>query len=86
MWRLLQRVGVEVHQCTGEPLMPRQGLRGVRCDKQFTAVRADSPALRPSDRMQRDYTAQRPNQLWVLGFTYVPTWSGMGFPAFVTDV
>ena len=41
---------------------------------------------RPPDLVERDFTAARPNQLWVVDFTYVPTWSGMAFTAFVTDV
>jgi putative transposase len=51
-----------------------------------TPTRPDPPAARPPDLVERDFTASRPNQLWVVDFTYVPTWSGMAFTAFVTDV
>lgn len=86
VWRLLKREGVIVARCTVERLMRQQGLRGIRRGKQFVTTRPDSSALRPPDRVQRHFTAEYPNQLWVVDFTYVPTWSGMGFTAFVTDV
>jgi putative transposase len=86
VWRLLKRDGVNVARCTVERLMRQRGLRGVRRGRQFITTRPDPAAERPPDRVKRDFTAQRPNQLWVVDFTYVPTWSGMGFTAFVTDV
>src|SRR5581483_9323153 len=46
----------------------------------------DAAAARPPDLVDRNFTAERPNLLWVVDFTYVPTWSGMAFTAFVTDV
>ena len=86
IWRLLKRDGIIVARCTVERLMRRQGLRGIRRGKQFITTRADASASRPPDLVERCFTASRPNQLWVVDFTYVPTWSGMGFTAFVTDV
>ena len=86
MWHLLCREGIAVARCTVERLMRRQGLRGVRRGKKFITTRPDDRALRPIDHVQRCFTADRPNQLWVVDFTYVPTWSGMAFTAFVTDV
>ena len=86
VWRLLNRKGVIVARCTVERLMGQQGLRGVRRGKQFIATRPDAAATRPPGRVQRHFTAERPNQLRVVDITYVPTWSGMGFTAFVTDV
>ena len=86
MWRLLHRQGIVVARCTVERLMRRQGLRGIRRGKQFATTRPDERATRPPDHVNRDFTACRPNQLWVVDFTYVPTWSGMAFTAFVTDV
>jgi len=82
----MTRDGVDVARCTVERLMRRHGLRGVRRGKQFVTTRPDPAAARPPDRVKRNFTAGRPNQLWVVDFTYVPTWSGMGFTAFVTDV
>ena len=86
MRHLLRREGTVIARCTLERLMRRQGLRGVRRGKQFITTKADVAAARPEDRVNRNFTACRPNQLWVVDFTYVPTWSGMAFTAFVTDV
>lgn len=86
IWRLLRREGIMVARCTVERLMRQQGLRGIRRGKQFVTTRPDSSSSRPPDHVKRDFTADRPNQLWVVDFTYVPTWSGMAFTAFVTDV
>jgi putative transposase len=86
MWRLLKHDGITMARCTVERLMRRQGLRGIRRGKQFVTTRPDPSAARPPDLVRRHFTASRPNELWVVDFTYVPTWSGMGFTAFVTDV
>jgi putative transposase len=86
IWRLLRREGIVVARCTVERLMRQQGLRGVRRGKQFVTTRPDNAATRPPDHVQRCFRADRPNELWVVDFTYVPTWSGMAFTAFVTDV
>jgi putative transposase len=86
VWRLLARDGVLVARCTVERLMRAQGLQGVRRGKQFVTTRPDPSAARPPDRVDRHFTADRPNELWVVDFTYVPTWEAMGFTAFVTDV
>jgi putative transposase len=66
--------------------MRRESLRGVRRGKQFVTTRPDPAALRPPDLVERTFKACRPNQLWVVDFTYVPTWAGMVFTAFVIDV
>ncbi|WP_374945685.1 DDE-type integrase/transposase/recombinase [Agreia sp.] len=63
-----------------------QGLRGIRRGKQVVTTRPHNSANRPPDHVKRDFHADRPNELWVVDFTYVPTWSGMAFTAFVTDV
>ncbi len=86
VWRLLRREGIVVARCTVERLMRQQGLRGIRRGKQFITTKADGAATRPPDHVQRCFRADRPNELWVVDFTYVPTWSGMAFTAFVTDV
>lgn len=86
MWHLLKRDGVLVARCTVERLMRQQGLKGVRRGKQFVTTRPDSLASRPPDLVDRQFWASCPNELWVVDFTYVPTWSGMAFTAFVTDV
>lgn len=86
MWRLLKRDGIDVPRCTVERLMWQQELRGVRRGKQFVTTRPNRQASRAPDLVERRCTATRPNELWVVDFTYVPTWSGMAFTAFVTDV
>ena len=86
VWRLLTRESVTVARCTVERLMRQQGLRGVCRGKQFVTTRPDAAATRLPDLVQRNFTADGPHQLWVVDFTYVPAWSGMGFTAFVTDV
>ena len=86
IWHLLRREGHDVARCTVERLMRQHGLRGVRRGRQFVTTRPDPAALRAPDYVQRQFRAARPNELWVVDFTYVPTWSGMAFTAFVTDV
>ena len=86
VWRQLQREGFVVARCTVERLMRQLGLAGVvrgrRCRTTIPADVAD----RPADRVQRQFTASRPNQLWVADFTYVATWAGFVYVAFVIDV
>jgi putative transposase len=86
IWRLLRRDGVQVARCTVERLMRREGLRGAVRGRRVVTTRSDEAALRPPDLVNREFTATRPSQLWAVDFTYCPTWSGMGFTAFVTDV
>lgn len=86
VWRQLQRDGVTVARCTVERLMRSEGLAGARRGRGFKTTRRDAAASRPADLVQRQFRASRPNELWVVDFTYVPTWSGMAFTAFVTDV
>ncbi len=66
--------------------MRQQGLRGIRRGKQCITTKADGAVFHPPDHVQRCFRADRPNELGVVDFTYVPTWSGMAFAAFVTDV
>ena len=67
--------------------MREMGLRGVVRGKAFkTTTIVDEAAQRPADLVKRDFTADRPNQLWVADITYVPTWAGFVYVAFVTDV
>jgi putative transposase len=75
-----------VPRCQVERLMRANGLRGVRRDRGFVTTRCDINAVRPPDLVKRNFKASRPNELWVVDFTYVPTWSGTVFSAFVSDV
>ena len=86
VWRQLQREGIEVARCTVERLMRRLGIAGaVRGRKHRTTIPAEV-AARPADLVQRDFTATRPNQLWVADLTYVATWTGFVYVAFIIDV
>jgi putative transposase len=69
-----------------ERLMRTAGLQGARRGRRFITTKADRSAARPPDLVKRRFHAEAPNRLWVVDFTYVPTWSGMAFTAFVTDV
>jgi putative transposase len=87
VWLQLKREGFEVARCTVARLMRQMGLRGaVRGRAWKTTTIVDEEAQRPADLVQRDFTATRPNQLWVADITYVATWAGFVYVAFVTDV
>ena len=86
VWRQLHREGHAVARCTVERLMRRQGLRGVVRGKVVRTTISDAKAPCPLDRVNRQFKAQRPNQLWVSDFTYVSTWQGWMYVAFVVDV
>jgi putative transposase len=86
VWRQLNREGVPVARCTVERLMGKMGLRGAVRGKRVWTTVADDSAARPADLVERDFTADRPNQLWVADLTYVATWSGFVYVAFVFDV
>src|SRR5688572_2586899 len=87
VWRQLQREGWRVARCTVERLMRALGLRGASRGRAWTVTtRADDHVARPADLVQRRFTATRPNQLWVADFTYVATWRGFVYVAFVVDV
>ena len=86
VWRQLNREGVVVARCTVERLMRQMGLAGrVRGKKRRTTIPADVSA-RPGDLVERSFRASRPNTLWVADLTYVATWSGFAYAAFVIDV
>ena len=86
IWRQLRREGIEVARCTVERLMRRLGIAGaVRGRKHKTTI-SDEAAARPADLVQRNFTASRPNQLWVADLTYVATWAGFVYVAFIIDV
>ena len=86
VWRQLGREGVAVARCTVERLMRAMGIQGARRGKvQRTTIR-DANAPCPLDQVNRQFRADRPNQLWVSDFTYVSTWQGWVYVAFVIDV
>ena len=86
VWRALNREGISISRCRTERLMRQMGIQGrSRARKRRTTIPADV-GLRPSDLVNRRFVADRPNQLWVADITYVPTWSGFAYAAFVIDV
>ncbi|GGT67666.1 putative transposase for insertion sequence element IS986/IS6110 [Streptomyces purpureus] len=84
--RALGRKGVEVARCTVERLMAELGLEGVIRGRRRRTTIPEPSAPRPPDLVDRDFTASRPDQLWVADMTYVRTWSGWAYVAFVLDV
>ena len=86
VWRQLNREGIRVARCTVERLMNRLGIEGVRRGKVIKTTMPDKTVPCPLDRVKRQFRADRPNQLWVSDFTYVSTWQGWLYVAFVIDV
>jgi putative transposase len=85
VWRQLRRKEIEVARCTVARLMRAMGLRGVVRGKAVRTTVSDKAAPCPLDRVNRDFKAPRPNVLWVADFTYVATWTGFVYVAFVVD-
>ena len=86
VWAQLNREGTRVARCTVARLMRDLGLRGVvRGKPKFTTIPGDA-ADRPRDLVDRNFEATAPNRLWVADLTYVRTWSGFVYVAFITDV
>jgi putative transposase len=86
VWKQMNREGTATARCTVARLMQRMGLRGVMRGKKLRTTIPDEKAACPLDRVNRHFKAQRPDQLWVSDFTYVSTWQGWLFVAFVIDV
>jgi len=86
VWRQLKREQFEVARCTVERLMRALGLQGAVRGRTCRTTVGDDTAVRPADLVQRQFTATRPNQLWVADITYVATWAGFVYVAFVIDV
>ncbi|WP_436407718.1 IS3 family transposase [Burkholderia seminalis] len=86
VWKQLKREGFETARCTVERLMRQLGLEGARRGKKVRTTIANADAPCPQDRVHRQFTASRPNALWVADFTYVSTWQGFVYVAFIIDV
>ena len=87
VWRQLRREKITVARCTVRRLMREMGLAGAMRGRAWVTTTCAQPALdRPTDLVDRTFTATRPNQLWVSDFTYVATWAGFVYVAFVIDV
>ena len=86
VWRQLNREGFEIARCTVGRLMRAMGLKGVIRGKPHRTTFSDKAAPCPLDLVNRDFKAPAPNMLWVSDFTYVSTWHGFVYVAFVIDV
>ena len=86
VWRQLGRETVDVARCTVERLMRQMGLKGVVRGRLVRTTHSDKAMPCPEDRVNRRFHAERPNALWVSDFTYVSTWQGFVYVAFVIDV
>ena len=86
VWRQLNREGIKVARCTVRRLMRALGLQGAVRGRTFKTTVADDTAARPLDLVCREFSASRPNELWVSDLTYVATWRGFVYIAFVIDV
>lgn len=86
VWKQLHREGRAVARCTVARLMRANGWRGAMRGKRVRTTVPDAKAACPLDRVNRAFRAERPNQLWVSDFTYVWTWQGHVYVAFVIDV
>lgn len=84
-WKALRREGRVVARCTVTRVFKAMSLLGVVRGRRATTTVPEPAAHRPQDLVQRDFTATRPNQLWVSDLTYVATWRGFVYVAFVTD-
>jgi putative transposase len=85
VWRQLGREGIGVARCTVARLMRQMGLQGIVRGKSVRTTISDKAAPCPFDRVNRDFKAPAPNRLWVSDFTYVATWAGFAYVAFVID-
>jgi len=86
VWRQLNREGIQVARCTVERLMRAMGIEGVVRGRKVKTTVADASGVRPADLVSRDFKANRPNALWVADLSYVATWRGFVYVAFVIDV
>jgi transposase InsO family protein len=85
IWRQLAREGIAVARCTVARLMRAMGLQGVVRGKPVRTTMSNKAVPCPLDRVNRQFQAPRPNALWVSDFTYVATWAGFVYVAFVID-
>jgi putative transposase len=86
VWRELNRQGIAVARCTVERLMRQLGIAGTRRGRKIRTTAADTRHERAADLLHRDFTASAPNRRWVADFTYVATWAGIVYVAFVVDL
>ena len=86
LWKAARRAGHDIGRDQVARLMRTAGIEGVRRTKRVRTTRTDPGVPRHPDLVERDFTATAPNQLWVTDLTYVPTWAGVAYVCFITDV
>ena len=86
VWHQLRREGIKVAKCTVERLMRGMGLAGIRRGKTCVTTVSNPKAPCPLDKVNREFQVSRPNALWVVDFTYVHTWTGFVYVAFVSNL
>ena len=87
MWKALRRLGETAPRCRVQRLMRKHGIRGAkRRGRPWRTTKPDPAALRPRDLVERNFTAEAPNRLWVGDFTYLRCWEGVVYFAFIIDV
>lgn len=85
LYKAARRAGIEVGRDQVATVMKKAGISGVKRGKKRKTTWPDETAERPADLVDRKFLAPAPNRLWVADITYVPTWSGFAYTAFVTD-
>ena len=85
LWKAARRAGYDIGRDQTARLMKTLGIQGVRRGRRVRTTRPNPQATRPADLVERDFTADRPNLLWVMDLTYVPTWSGIAYVCFIVD-
>src|SRR5690625_6466927 len=85
IWHQMKREGKTIARCTVERLMRKIGIQGIRRGKKIKAAHPYGQANCPLDLVNRQFTADKPNKLWVADFTYISTWQGWLYIAFVFD-
>jgi putative transposase len=85
LWKAAHRAGHVIGRDQVARLMRQAGVEGVSRKRRLRTTRPDPTAPRPADLVKRDFTAERPNELWVTDLTYMPTWSGVAYVCFIVD-
>ncbi len=85
LWKAARRAGHDIGRDQVARLMRIANIHGVSRKRRLRTTKSDPAAPRPADLVQRDFTAARPNELWVTDLTYVPTWAGVAYVCFIVD-
>ena len=85
LWRAARRAGIDVGRDQVARLMRLAGIEGIRRRRRVRTTRPAEGAVRPADLVERDFSAEAPNRLWVSDLTYVATWAGVAYVCFIID-